>query len=83
MTLSLTQQQWRALHEAKDTGPVSVVDPDTATAYVLIPADTYHKVQALLSDDGEPNADEFLPLAAEAFADDLNAPGMEVYDHQT
>ena len=47
--------------------------------YVLLPAVTYQKVEALINGaDFDPN--EFMPLVHEALAEDLDAPGMELYD---
>jgi hypothetical protein len=79
MIPQLTDDMRQALADQQGQ-PVYVVDPATQQTYVLLPADAYQKVQALIYDDGEPNVAEFMPLAHDAFADDWNAPGMEAYD---
>jgi hypothetical protein len=79
MTPRLTPEMRDAITEHPGQ-PIYVVDAESQAKYVLIPADTYQKVQALIYDDSEPNPDEFLPLAEEAFRDDWNAPGMDAYD---
>lgn len=60
--------------------PVFVVDDATNESYVLVPAEKYKQLEDSSYDDSEPDPDEFLPLVAEAFAEDWNAPGMELYD---
>jgi len=60
---------------------VYVVDDLTRQTYVLLPADEFEKVQALLYDDTEPDPSEFLPLVHEAFKDAWDAPGMDAYDN--
>ena len=80
MTLPLTPELRQALTEHPDQ-PVHVVDDATQKAYVLLPAAAFQKIKALLYDDSEPNPDEFLPLAHEAFQDAWDAPGMEAYDN--
>ena len=47
MTITLTDDQRRALAEAGDTPP-TVTDPETATEYVLIRADVYAKLRAVV-----------------------------------
>jgi hypothetical protein len=47
MTIELTEQQRRALAEAGDTPP-TVTDPETATEYVLVRADVYAKLRAVV-----------------------------------
>jgi hypothetical protein len=79
MIPQLTDDMRQALADQQGQ-PVYVIDPATQQTYVLLSADAYQKVQALIYDDGEPNLDEFMALAHDAFADDWNAPGMEAYD---
>ena len=61
--------------------PVFVVDMETQARYVLLPEDKYQRVQSLIYDDGEFDLDEQLPLAAEAFEEVWDAPGMAQYDN--
>jgi PHD/YefM family antitoxin component YafN of YafNO toxin-antitoxin module len=47
--IELTEEQRQALHTSKD--PVSVVDPQTQEAYVLLRAETYERLKQLLEDE--------------------------------
>lgn len=59
--------------------PIYVVDTETGAKYALVQADAFQKVQALFA-GGEFDPDEFMPLVHEAVAEDIDAPGMELYD---
>ncbi len=74
----LSNEQREALQ--KEPGkPITVEDDQAQALYVLLPFDTYQKVQALVGgEEFDPN--EFMPLVHEALADDIDAPGMELYD---
>jgi hypothetical protein len=50
MSIELTEQQRQALARSSESPP-RVLDPVTNTTYVLLRADVYAKVQALLGDD--------------------------------
>lgn len=62
MRPKLTEEMREAIRHHAGT-PLYVVDAETQTRYVLLPAETYQRVQALLYDDTEPNPDEHLLLA--------------------
>ena len=47
--IELTEEQRRALRTDGET-PLRVVDPETSTAYVLIRADLYERMRAVLDD---------------------------------
>jgi hypothetical protein len=47
MTTELTEQQRRALAEAGDTPP-KVTDPESGTEYVLVRADVYARLRAVV-----------------------------------
>jgi hypothetical protein len=47
MTIELTEQQRRAVAQAGDSPP-TVTDPETGTGYVLIRADVYAKLRAIV-----------------------------------
>ncbi len=47
---------------------------------VVMTVDAREELQKLVYDDGEPDADEFLPHAHEAFTEAWDAPGMEAYE---
>lgn len=50
MNPNLTEEQRQALHQANDAGPVTVVDPQTNTAYVLLRADLYDQMRSVIGD---------------------------------
>ncbi len=50
MTIELNLEQRQALAEAAESPP-RVIDPESNTAYVLVRADVYEKMQALLDED--------------------------------
>ena len=79
MTPKLSDEQREALKKQQGQ-PVKVEDDQTHMHYVLLPLDTSEKVHALIS-DAEFQPDEFMPLVHEALADDIDAPGMELYDN--
>jgi hypothetical protein len=60
--------------------PVDIVDPDTQSRYVLLPAETYQRLRALVE------ADEFDVREAHSLADKVadkegwNDKAMDAYD---
>ena len=40
----------------------------------------YERVEPLIYDASDPDPNEFMPLAHEAFDEDWNAPGMKAYE---
>ena len=78
MTPRLSDEQRDALRQHPDRA-LYVVDAVTSEQYVLLSAQAYERVQALLS-AAEYEPEEFLPLFLEAAAEDIDAPGMELYD---
>jgi hypothetical protein len=79
MTVQMTPEMRQAIAK-NPRQAVYVTDDLTQETYVLLPADEFEKVQALLYDDTDPDPNEFLPLAHEAFKDAWDAPGMDAYD---
>jgi len=77
--ITLTDDVRRSLQEHPAQG-VAVEDDSTHMQYVLLPIDTYQRVESLFYDASESDPNEFLPFAQQAFADDWEAPGMEAYD---
>jgi hypothetical protein len=55
MPIELTEQQQRTLDAAQEV-PLTVVDPRTNAAYVLIPAGDYEAVREVLEDDRQQRA---------------------------
>ena len=82
MTPKLSDDQRKAIEQYPGQ-PVTVEDDRTQAVYVLLPIETYQKVQSLLSDDSELTPEEMLAAAAEALDNPSGwgAPGMEEYDH--
>jgi hypothetical protein len=83
MTPTLTEELRRAL--ARQPGePLQVEDPVTHTRYVLVRLELYEQWQRAMNfDTTEPNPRDFYPAFAEAVKDDLDAPGMELYDEES
>ena len=79
MTPQLSPEIHDALN-AQPGQPLLVEDPATRATYFLVPEAVFQRVQPLLYDDSEPDVNEFLPLAHQAFQKDWDAPGMELYD---
>jgi hypothetical protein len=52
MSAELSPELRKALTAAPN-GPLEVIDPVTKKAYVLVSADLYQRVQALLGDEGD------------------------------
>ena len=76
--IKLSPEQREAIRQHPGV-PISVVDTETGAKYALVQAEAFQKVQALLA-GGAFDPDEFLPLVHEALAEDIDAPGMELYD---
>jgi hypothetical protein len=82
MTPTLTEELHRAL--ARQPGDsLQVEDSVTHARYVLVRLDVYEQLQQAMNlDTTEPNPRDFYPAFAKAVKDDLDAPGMERYDHE-
>ena len=74
--IELTEQQQQALDAAAQ--PPRVLDPRTNTAYVLVRADVYERVQGLLVEDFQ--ARDAYSAVDRAFAAGWNDPRMDDYD---
>lgn len=75
--MQLTDEQKQAV---KNGEPPRFHDPDTNTDYVLVRADVYDRLRALLSTDGELDPESTYPLVDETFRDDWDDPRMAEYD---
>lgn len=75
---NLSPEQREAIRQHPGV-PICVVDAETGAKYALVQAEAFQKVQALFAGD-EFDPDEFMPLVHEALAEDIDAPGMELYD---
>jgi hypothetical protein len=75
--IDLTAEQREALSQP---GPVRLRDPQTNETYVLVRAETYQRLEGLLSEDKDWSGDAYR-AAMEVFArDGWNDPRMDVYD---
>ena len=81
MTPKINEEIRQALQQQPGK-PLEVEDDQTHVKYVLIPAETFQKVQALFYDDSEFDPREAYPLLDETFGgpEGWDAPGMEAYD---
>jgi hypothetical protein len=81
MTPKINEEIRQALHQQQGK-PLEVEDEQTHLKYVMIPVETFQKVQALFYDDGEFDPSEAYPLLDQTFGgpEGWDAPGMEVYD---
>ena len=69
MSIELTEEQRQALALSREVPP-RVLDPAAKITYVLLPADLYEKMQALLDEDDVRLMEPFLAeLAAEDWED--------------
>jgi hypothetical protein len=80
MTPILTDELRQTI--AKQPGqPVYIEDPVTRARYVLVQLEVYERLQRAMDYDASaPDPRQFYPAFAEAVKDDLDAPGMELYD---
>jgi hypothetical protein len=77
--IEFTNEQHQAL-EQHGAGPVRAVDPATNAEYILVRAEVYDRLKALLCDDQE-WAEGAYAAAMEVFArDGWDDPRMDVYD---
>lgn len=74
----LTNEQHRAIEDAGGS-PVRVEDLATKTTYVILNANLYERIRALVESD-DPGPKEFAPLMWDAMKGDWNDPSMDPYD---
>ena len=81
MSIELTEPLQQALDAA--TGePLRVVDPRTQECYVLLRAEVYDRLKALVYDDSPPSEEERRrQLAASGERAGWTDPEMDVYDN--
>src|SRR5947208_2454104 len=78
MSLELTEEQRQAVRQSE--GPPSVIDPETGTAYVLVRADVFSRLRAVVDAiTGQETTDDSAYTAAETLdrvmaEDDANDP---------
>jgi hypothetical protein len=77
----LTADQRQALRQAQGN-QLRVTDPETGQEYLVLRADVYDRLKALLYDDGDWTPDEQLRLLAESGKQaGWDDPAMDVYDN--
>ena len=81
MNAKLSDEQRRALDRKTPDEPLQVDDDVTQTQYVLIRLDVFQRMQGVTYEDGDPDPRDFYPAFHAAVKDDIDAPGMEVYDN--
>jgi hypothetical protein len=77
--IELTSEQRQALSQ-NGSEPLRALDPSTNVEYVLIRAEIYERLKALLSDDMVDSAALMNEVMAE---DDAHDPYLESYQHYT
>jgi hypothetical protein len=79
MSIELTEEPQRAIAAQREEPP-RVINPRTQEAFVLLRAEVYERLRALL--DGEFDPREAYPFIDRAMAeDDANDPCLEKYQH--
>jgi len=78
--IELTEQQQRAIDAAPE---VSLIDPRTQKAYVLVGADLFERMKGLLKDDDELNMRQVAILVERAMSeDDAGDPSLAFYQEK-
>ena len=80
MTPKLSDELRQALSQLPVDQPLRVEDDATHTPYVLIRMDVFERMQGIVYDDGDPDPREFYPSFLAAVGEDIDAPGMELYN---
>ena len=78
MILPLTEEQSRQAQQPA-AGPVRLRDPGTNQEYVLLRAEVYERLKALLADEGMDPSQAY-PAADEVLREDWDDPRMADYD---
>ncbi len=81
MTPELSPDLRLAVHQLQGAQPLRVVDPDTNTVYVLLRAEVFDHVQAVLPDDEAELAETYTAQSDSALRDGWDAPEMADYDN--
>jgi len=78
--IEMTEQLRKAVQEHAGA-PVRLIDPQTQEAFVLVRAEVYDRIQALLYDDSEFDIREAYPLTDEVAArEGWDDPAMDIYN---
>jgi hypothetical protein len=80
MSVPLPEPLQQAL-DGRPGEPLRLVDPRTRAAYVLIPADLYERLQALLGEEDLTPEEKLFLLAESGRRAGWDAPEMDDYDN--
>jgi len=81
MTPELSPDLRHAVQHLRGTQPLRLIDPDTSTVYVLVRAELFDQVQAVLHEDESELADTYSAQSEAALEAGWDAPGMDDYDN--
>jgi hypothetical protein len=76
---TITPELRQVLEEAGENPP-RLIDPQTNTAYVLLRADVYERIQSLLDPGEGMTPAEMAPLMWATMKGDWDDPAMDEYD---
>ncbi|HEY5314393.1 MAG TPA: hypothetical protein VIK18_17805 [Pirellulales bacterium] len=80
MSPELSTELRQALHQLRGNQPLRLVDPETNTVYVLMRAELFDQVRAVLHEDEAELADTYGAQSEAALRAGWDAPGMDDYD---
>jgi hypothetical protein len=81
MTPELSPDLRQAVQHLHGTQPLRLIDPDTNTVYVLVRAEVFDQVQAVLHEDESELADTYAAQSEAALEAGWDAPEMDDYDN--
>ena len=81
MTPELTPDLRQAVHQASGNQPLRLIDPETNTVYVLVPAEQYDRSQAELHAAQDALSDTYAAQTEAALRAGWGQPEMSQYDH--
>lgn len=79
MSIELTEDQSKAVEQAGDKSP-SVTDPRTRKTYVLVSAEVFERIRALVGDADYALADTYRAQVDSAMEAGWNDPAMDEYN---
>jgi hypothetical protein len=79
VSLQLTEEEKRQVRLANGK-PVRLTDAENHQEYVLLRAEVYDRLKALIYDDGDVDVAAGYPLADEVMKEDWDDPKMAEYD---
>ena len=80
MTPKLTTDQRQAIEE-KGGKPVYLIDADTNTSYVLLRADQFERIKAMVGEETELDPRMTYAALDETFREGWDDPAMDAYDN--